>query len=269
MSDENKSAVVGGINRGGGKVIRHNKKSQTTVLTSWDDMAACGMSKHAVENAYKQRFGESPDEVHLNDQFCKSYGWLSYNEMGTVKYYDVKVVPKSKIGAERILTNETDTAYTHTVTFTNNETDSATVTVKNSSSISMGTSIEIGLPELGMGSSFSQSFSVSNESGSSSTHSTSVTIADTVEVEVPAHSKRKLSLEVKWEERSEDFEIPVSIQSWGLTGAQFPSRVEGHYHWGFYHSSSFQPPFSSKLTGSLTASFNTIGQVVIGEVEAE
>lgn len=269
MSDETKSAVMGGINRSAGKVVRHNTKSQTTVLTSWDDMSACGMSKHAVENAYKQRFGKSPDEVHLNDDFCRSYGWLSYNEMGTVKYYGVEVVPKSKIGAERILTNDTDTPYTHTVTLTYNETDSATVTVKNSSSISMGASIEIGVPELGIGGSFSQSFSVSNERGSSSTQSTSVTIADTVEVEVPAHSKRKLSLVIKWEERNEDFEIPVSIQSWGLTGAQFPSRVDGHYHWAISHSSLFQPPFSSKLTGSLTASYNSTGQVVIGDVEAE
>ena len=232
-------------------------------------MTACGMSKNAVQNAYKQRFGRDPDEVHLNDDFCKSYGWLSYNEMGTVKYYGVKVTPKSKIGAERILTNDTDTAYTHTVTLTQNETDSATATVKNSSSITMRTSIEIGAPELGLGASFSQSFSVSNESGSSSTQSTSVTIADTVEVEVPARSKRRLYLEVKWEERQEDFEIPVYIQQYGFTGAQFPTRVEGHYHWASSHASSFQPPFSSKLTGSLTASYNSTGYVVIGDVEAK
>lgn len=268
MSYENQSAVMGGINRSEGKNVRSKTTSSATVLTNWDDMIACGMHKSAVEGAYQKHFDTKPDEVHLNDDFCKTHGWLSYNQVGKVMYYDVKEVPKNKIAAERLLTNNSDTRYTHTVTMSTTELNSATTTVKNSSEISIGSSITVGAPELGIESSFSQSFTITNQRGSESTQSTSITISDTVQVTVPPHSKVKVSLVINWDERQEEFEIPVSIQQWGLTAAQFPHRVEGHYYWALSHNSFFQPPFSSKLTGSLTAAYNTSGQVVIGHAEA-
>ena len=267
-NNEAKTAGIdGGVNRSDGSVFRVAAQTSDTVLTNWDDMIACGMPMAAVSNAYQQKFDCKPDKVHLNDEFCKNYGWLSYNQIGTVKYYNVNISPISKIAAQRVLQNNSDTAVKHQITLSTTMSNSATTSVTTSSSVSVGSKITIGSEALGIGSEFSNTFTLSNEVGSSSTTSTSVTISDSAEVTVPPHSKRTVMLEVVWEERKEDFEMPVFIQSYGLTGAQFPKRVKGHYHWSFSHNAFFTPPFESKLMGSLHASYNTRGTLIVGQVE--
>ena len=55
------------------KVVCANGSSDQTTLTNWDDMIACGMPRASVENAYQSEFGKKPEQVHLNDDFCKEY----------------------------------------------------------------------------------------------------------------------------------------------------------------------------------------------------
>ena len=252
---------------------RHSKElrsSSSRVLTNWDDMLAAVMPKNSVIDAYKREFGTKPDEVHLNDEFCKNYGWLSYNSVGDLTYYNVAIVPKSNVESERILTNNTDFETTYSTKLSTTVTNSATMMVTSASSITTGSSVTVGSESLGIGAEFSTSFTISNEVGSSSTQETSVTIEDTINVTLKPNSKVRVYLQVEWESRTQDWEMPVEIDPHGLTGAQFPKPVGGdggHYHWAVTHGHFFSPPFKSKMRGTLEASYNTTGHAVIEEVD--
>ena len=240
--------------------------SSNQVLTTWDDMIAANMPKASVENAYKQKYGTKPDQVHLNDDFCKNYGWLSYNLLGELQYYNVKITPKSNVENERILSNDTDEAYQETLMLSTTASNSATMHVTSSSSISIGNNITVGSDALGIKDEFSQSFTFSNEVGSSSTQSTSVTITDTITVTVPPHSSIRVYLQVEWTQRNQDWDMPVNIDQYGRTGAQFPHPVGGnggHYYWDALHCNFFAPPFQSKMRGTLLASYDTKGKAII------
>ena len=248
------------------KVVRANGSSDQTTLTNWDDMIACGMPRASVENAYQSEFGQKPDQVHLNDDFCKDYGWLSYNLLGETTYYNVSITPKADISGERFLENTTSEAYTTVVTISTTMSNSATTTVTNSSSVSVGQTITVGAPALGIGSEFSQDFTFSNEVGSSSTQSTEVTISDSVKVTVPPGAHYRVYLQVKWDSRSEEWEMPVEIDRSGLTGAQFPNTVQGHYYWAMSHDSHFTAPFQSKIRGKLDCAYNSTGNIIVEDV---
>ena len=241
------------------------------VLTTWDDMIAANMPKASVEKAYQHKFGTKPDKVHLNDDFCKEYGWLSYNNLGELQYYNVKLNPMSNVENERTLKNDTDEPYEHSVTLSTTTSNSATVHVTNSSSISIGNKITVGSEALGIKDEFSESFTFTNEVGSSSTQSTSVTVSDTVKVTVPPHSSVRVYLQVEWTERTQDWDMPVEIDPYGMTGAQFPKPVGGeggHYYWGVSHAIFFTPPFHSKMKGTLKASYDTKGKVIVDQPES-
>ena len=210
---------------------------------------------------------ENPDQVHLNDEFCKQYGWLSYNVLGEIAVYDSTLTPKSKISAERTLENTTMYPYTTNVELSTTMTNSATTTVTNTSSVSVGSSIMIGSEALGIGAEFSQEFTFSNEVGSSSTQSTEVSVSDTVMVTVPPEAQVKVFLEVTWIEENKEWEMPVLIDPYGMTGAQFKHKVQGHYHWGMRHFGFFDPPFQSKIHGKLACAYNTKGHIVVDDTQ--
>ena len=219
-------------------------------------------------DAYQKKFGTKPDDVHLNDDFCKNYGCLSYNNVGDVTCYNVAIKPMTNVESERILTNNTDTAYTQSIELTTEVSNSATVTVTSASSVSASNTITVGSEAFGIQDEFSQSFTFSNEVGSSSTQSISVTIPDTVNVTVQPHSQVRVYLQVKWDSRTQDWEMPVEIDPYGMTAAQFPKPVGGggHYYWGVSHGCFFNPPFVSKIRGTLIASYNTTGEVIVEPV---
>lgn len=246
--------------------LEENAKRQ--VLTSWNDFRSVFVTKDLVKDAYKQHFDNvTPDDVHLNDDFCFRYEWVSYNYLGEIRNYDVSIKPVANIEAERELTNDTDIPYKHTVTLSVTRSKSAEVWVTQSSSITVSTSLTLGSEELGIQSEFSTGFQVSNEVGSKDSTSTSVTVADTIEVEVPAHSKITVGLQVSWTSRSQKWEIPVSIDSNGRTGAQFPKRVRGHYYWSMVNSALTDRPLESKLSGQLEASYDIKGKAIVTKTE--
>lgn len=260
------AAVKGGVNRSG--LMKTGEGGTTNaVLTNWDDMIACGMPEASVKDAYQRDFGETPDSVHINDEFCKHYGWLSYNRMSDIKYYNVTITPATDISGERILENDTLAPIKHTVKIETTVVNSATVTVKSTSKVSTSSTIAVEAAELGLGAPFLGSFTFSNEVGSSSTQSINVKISETVEVTVPPMTKARVYLRITWEERKEDFEIPVEIDPSGLTGAEFRHTVKGHYHWAVSHAYYFTPPFESSLRGSLKASYNTTGSIIVERVD--
>jgi len=257
-----------GVLRAKNKKVMMMSSDSGQVLTNWDDMIACNMPKGSVMDAYQREFGTKPDDVHLNDDFCKNYGWLSYNNVGDVTYYNVVIKPTSKVESERILTNKTDTAYTQEVTLSTTVDNSVTATVTSASSVSTSNAITVGSEAFGIQDEFSQSFTFSNEVGSSDTKSKSITVADTVTVTVQPHSQVRLYLQVTWDSRTEDWDMPVKIDPRGMTGAQFPKTVGpgGHYYWGVSHGHFFNPPFLSKMRGTLLASYNTTGRVIVEPV---
>ena len=178
----------------------------------------------------------------------------------------MSITPKADISGERFLENSTSEPYTTEVQISTTMSNSATTTVTTTSSVSVGSSITIGAPELGIGSEFSQDFTFSNEMGSSSTQSTEVTISDKVTVTVPPGAKYRVYLQVKWDTRNEEWEIPVEIDQNGLTGAQFPHTVQGHYYWAMAHGNHFSPPFNSKIRGKLDCAYNSTGSIVVEPV---
>lgn len=261
--------ISGELKSCGFDVVRANGMNAQTTLTTWDDMNACGMSKGKVSDAYQKEFGKKPDEVHLNDDFCKKYGWFSYNLLGQTTYTNVSIIPKADITGERFLENDTSDSITSTVELSRTLSNSATASVTSASSVSVGSTITIGAPDLGIGGQFSQNFSVSNEVGSTSTQSAEVTITDTVSVVVPPGAKYRVYLQVTLETRSEEWEIPVTIDPRGWTGAQFPHKVQGHYYWALVHSAEFSPPFQSKIKGKLDCAYSSSGKIVVEEVQGK
>ena len=253
----------------GFKIVRANGRDNRTNLTTWDDMIECGMPRGKVEDKYKEWAGVKPDAVHLNDEFCENYGWRSYNLLGKVKYYDVSIVPKTRVTGERILENLTSEPYTTEVEISITMTESACTTVTSASSVSVGTQITLGSADLGIGSQFSQDFTFSNEVGSSSCQSIEVRVTDKVSITVPPGAKYIAFLEVQWTQLEEQWEIPVKIDPSGLTGAQFPRKVEGHYYWGVSHNSFFTPPFQSQIQGKLKCSYNVTGRIVVQDFEGK
>lgn len=253
----------------GFKIVRGNRRDKRTALTTWDDMIACDMPSAKVSNAYKKKFGVKPLKVHLNDEFCKTFGWLSYNLLGNVKYYDESPVLKSSISGERFLENKTSEPYTMEAELSTTMTNSATTTVTNASSVSVGSRITIGSDELGIGAQFSQDFTFSNEVGCSSTQSTEVTVRDKVTIIVPPGARFRVFLEVLWTQQDKEWEIPVEIDPLGLTSVQFPRRVDKHYYWAVSHNGFFSPPFQSKIQGKLQCAYNTSGRVVVEDLHGK
>lgn len=245
------------------------ESAKRQVLTSWKDFESVFVTKDLVKDAYKQHFDNvTPDDVHLNDDFCFRYMWLSYNYLGDIHNYNVSTKPVANIEAERVLTNDTDKPYKHTVTLSVTRTKSAEVWVTQSSSITVSASVTLGSEELGIQAEFSTSFQLSNEVGSKDSTSTSVTVSDTIDVDVPAHSKITVALQVSWTSRNQKWEIPVTIDSNGRTGAQFPKRVQGHYYWSMVNSALTDRSLESKLSGQLEASYDIKGKAIVTKTES-
>jgi len=251
------------------KIVRGNRRDKRTALTTWDDMIACDMPSAKVSNAYKKKFGVKPQKVHLNDEFCKTFGWLSYNLLGKVKYYDESPVLKSSISGERFLENKTSEPYTMEAELSTTMTNSATTTVTNASSVSVGSHITIGSDELGISAQFSQDFTFSNEVGCASTQSTEVKVSDKVTITVPPGARFRVFLEVFWTQQDKEWEVPVEIDPLGLTSVQFPRRVDKHYYWAVSHNGFFRPPFQSKIQGKLQCAYNTSGRVVVEDLHGK
>ena len=104
------------------------ESAKRQVLTSWKDFESVFVTKDLVKDAYKQHFDNvTPDDVHLNDDFCFRYMWLSYNYLGDIHNFGVSIKPVANIKAERVLTNDMDKPYKHTVTLSVTRTKSAEV----------------------------------------------------------------------------------------------------------------------------------------------
>ena len=132
----------------------------------------------------------------------------------------------------------------------------------------MSASLTLRLKELGVQTQFSTSFQVSNEVGSKDSTSTSVTVTGSIDVDVPAHSKITVALQVSWTSRNQRWEIPVTIDSNGRTGAQFPKRVKGHYYWSMVNSALTDRSLESKLCGQLEASYDIKGKAIVTKTES-
>lgn len=125
--------------------LSHDESGKRQVLTSWDDFKSVFVTKGLVMDGYKREFENvTPDDVHLNDDFCSRYNWLSYNYLGDIKIYDVSIRPIANIAAKRELTNDTDKPYKHTVELSVTRTKSAEVWVTQSSSITVNASVTLG-----------------------------------------------------------------------------------------------------------------------------
>ena len=235
------------------------------VLTTWDDLSQAGYPKASFSDKYKEVFGKSPDDVHVNEGICVTYGHYCYNIQGDCTYRNRGTTTITRVGAEEQLMNNTDDTVTYHVQLSTSQTKSATVTVTDTTSFSFGNKITVGSKLLGIQAEFSNSFTFTNSTGSSSSTSHSITVTDSIDVPMPPHSKKVAKLNVSWTKMTEDFEIPFTIQGW--TGANFPKRVKDHYYWFHTVSPWFGVP-QSTLRGTLDCAYDIKGSIEVDPLQA-
>ncbi len=242
------------------------KQQDDKYLTSWDDMSHAGLPPESVRKAYAIYYGSGlPDEVHINDDFCKREFLLSYNIPQAFIVHKKNPVTLTKIADTRILENDLDEAIQDEVTLSTTVTNSATLTVNQITEFKFSDSGEVVVsPDIfSISDTFSESFTISNSIGSTATQSIATGISDKATITIPPHSKIKVDLEVSWTSIHEDWEMPVEIQGW--TGAQFPNRVNGHYYWYSRHEDLFptRVPIISNMKGTVDVAYNSTGSLKV------
>ena len=240
----------------------------TQQYLEWSDLTALDSSPDAVRSAFKSHFSNvDPDGIALNDStyydavtppITQQYSHYCYKIPGDVQYYES--APTSSTHAvvgSNIAYNKSDSEATIQLTVNGAWTD----TRGWSSSITRGMTFteEISLEgvfKLGM------SFNVSATVGKSGSQSVSKSSSASVSVKVPPKSKIKVDMVATMKTEKMDFEVPIQVS--GMFGANFPSRVDGHYIW-FLSASSILPKTSGTIKGTIegTAAFDVtthIGQ---------
>ena len=254
------------------QLTQHIRSSNNT-LTTWDDFQACGVSKSKISDMYKTSFSNTtPDAIHLNDSFTNQYGWDSFNILGDTIVENQSISPMFSVAYSQYTRNEDpQETISPAFTLTASHEKSATVSVSQTSSIGYQQTITIGAPELGLGSEFSTSFNITNESGSSSTTSTTLTISQLAQPRVPPLSKVLVTFKLLWTSNTCTWRIPIRIDPYGLTGAQFPKAVpptsggSKHYHWALYNNSFGD--LRSEMRGKMDASYDIQGLMTYGAPE--
>jgi hypothetical protein len=241
------------------------------ILSTWEDFQHVNITQSMFYEKFKDKRGNGstkPDKVHLNDDFCMTYNWMSYNIQGDMEVYSVNTTPKLRVANERTLVNNSNNEFKQSIKVSTTQTKSAEVSVEQSSGISTTAKISMSADIFGakIGAEFSTSFNVENKVGSKSTESLEVNVEDDVEVTVPPQSQVTVKLEVAWMSESCKWRIPVEIDGNGWAGAQFPKRVNGHYYWGAPLSLLFPDklPLKTYISGEFQAAYDMKGKTIVG-----
>ena len=160
-------------------------KNKNESLTTWGDLSEGGVSKSAVFEMYRKRFGENPKEIFLNENICEKYHHYCNNSCGKATFFDANEKLLQTIGSSRTLINDSDVDVTYDVTLSASKAKSASVTVTTTSGFSFDQSISVGAESLGLGSEFSSSFTFENSVGSTDSTSESVTVTDSLHLTLP------------------------------------------------------------------------------------
>ncbi|CAM4196462.1 hydralysin-2 [Paenibacillus tarimensis] len=236
---------------------------------SLSELPALDSSPNSVRERFTKLYGSKPDGIALNSEtyfegvnpaITEQYGHPCYKTLGPFTYEvgNGKPPEQAVVGYEYAVNYGNDPAeITLSVTGNWNEVQSWSSATTTSLTLSSKFTIE-GVFESGA------EFSVSTTVGQSSSTSVERSSSATVTVSVPPKSRKKVTMVGTMKQEIMNFHSPIKVQ--GMFGANFPSRVNGHYFW-FNDASSVLNKTSGEIRGSVknTAVFNV--QTEIGESE--
>ena len=227
-----------------------NSLTADSTRTTWDDLLTLKTTKNDVFDMFRDRFGEKPTAVYLNEGICIDYGHLCHNVLGKISYEVLGTKPITNVAKSNKIYNDSGNKVDVNVVLKASEYKSASVTITESSSLSFGSKITIGSKALGIAAEFSNQFTVENSVGSTSSSSTAVEVGDNIVVHLEPNSKAQVKLDVQWTQMKEKFTIPLNVS--GMVGADFGHQVEGHYYWFLVLPSTLH----SNRTGSVETAYN-------------
>ncbi|GAB1768583.1 hydralysin-2 [Priestia megaterium] len=236
---------------------------------SFSELSAVGSNPNSVREKFKERFGKLPDGISVNSEtyydaakpaITEQYGHPCYKTVGEFTYRigDGKPPSEAILGSNYAI-NHGDEEASISLSVQGNWTETKTWSSETTTGLSISSKFTLeGVFESGA------EFSVSTTVGESSSTSVSRSAASTVTVTVPPRSKKKVSMVGTMKQEVMDFQAPLSVQ--GSFGANFPSKVEGHYFW-FLAADNVLNSTTGTLKGKIknTAVFNV--QTEVGAAE--
>ncbi|XP_065895997.1 hydralysin-2-like [Dysidea avara] len=234
-------------------------KTDNTVLTTWDDLAAGGLSRHDLMQLYERNYGRPPHAVYLNGGICKEYDKYCYNTLGDIVVLKKSVEPRSIVADEKMLDNYSDQEATISVTLEAKHEKSAKLTVTRTSSFSYSQTIKIGADLLDISSEFTYEFAIKNEMSSESTTTDAITIQDSIDITLQPNSSVIVRLDVKWLEEKSEIEIPINIV--GFTGGDYPEPLDGHHYWFPWLTDWVQ--LTSSMHANVISAYDIKGEITL------
>jgi len=210
-------------------------------LLSFSDLTAFKSSEVDVQAAFEQHIGGSKPGISVNAEtalggfnppITVTYGHPCYKTLGDITYSagQVTSTPSAVVGTNTV-TNNGDSEITTSLSVTGSWSQSTSV----SSSVTAGMSFTAGFNIEVV--SLSETISLSTTAGKSSTSTKGESSTATVTVTVPAHSKVTVNMVATLKTETINFSAPITAT--GMFGANYGSRVNGHYFWFLSAASIF------------------------------
>ena len=243
---------------------QYASKDDNKVLTTWDDLAAGGLSRHDLIQLYERNYGRPPHAVYLNGGICKEYGKYCYNILSDIAVLKKSIEPRNIVGDEKTLNNDSEQEATFSVTLEATHEKSAKLTVTKASSFSYKEAITISAEDiLSVSSEFSYEFKIENSVSSESTTSDTVTVKDSINLTLQPNSSVIVRLDVKWLEEKSEIEIPINVV--GHTGGDYPEPLDGHYYWFPWLKDWVQ--LTSSMHANVISSYDIKGEITLQNLD--
>lgn len=219
------------------------------------DLPALNSNPDQIRSRFENIFHAKPDGIALNHEtyynavkppITEQYGRYCYKKVG-----EMTLIPRPGSSSEKVMIVGTDYIENNSKFTT---TQASTVKGTWAESVSHTTSSTVGLT-FGQKITFEGIFEMGMEFSASVTTEETVTErqeqekSSTVTVTLPPYSAAKVSMQATMREETMDFTAPITIS--GYFGANFPSKVDGHYFW-FESANNLLPMTSGTLTGRIT-----------------